>query len=78
MNEILYSAYIQPEEQFRALNIESNLARPVIIQILTQSPGRYTSELSLRRSKLFKPTLIKRLEDGNLPLRSILAEACET
>ena len=35
------------------LNIESNLARHVIIQIPTQSPGRYTTELPLRRIKLF-------------------------
>ena len=38
---------------FRALNIESNLARPVINQIPTQSPGRYAAELPLRRIKLF-------------------------
>ena len=43
MKEILY----------RALNIESNIARPVIIQISTQSPGRYTAELPMRRIKLF-------------------------
>ena len=36
-----------------ALNIESNLARPVSIQIPSQSPGRYTAELPLRRIKLF-------------------------
>ena len=29
------------------------LARPVIIQIPTQSPGRYTAELPLRRIKQF-------------------------
>ena len=28
----------------RALNIESNLARPISIQIPTQSPGRYTAQ----------------------------------
>ena len=35
------------------LNIESSLARPVIIQLPAQSPGRYTAELPLRRIKLF-------------------------
>ena len=55
MNEILYSACrgLSSRRLFRALNIESNLARPVIIQIPTQSPGRYTAELPLRRIKLF-------------------------
>ena len=38
---------------FRVLNIESNLARPAIIQIPTQSPGRYTAEVPMRRIKLF-------------------------
>ena len=32
---------------------QSDLARHVIIQISTQSPGRYTAELPLRRIKLF-------------------------
>ena len=50
MNEILYSACIQPEA---VQNIESNLARPVINQIPTQSPGRYAAELPLRGIKLF-------------------------
>ena len=46
-------AHVSSRRLFRALNIESNLARPVIIQIPTQSPGRYTAELPLRRIKLF-------------------------
>ena len=48
-----YIAYVSSRRLFRVLNIESNLARPVIIQIPTQSPGRYTAELPLRRIKLF-------------------------
>ena len=48
-----YIAHVSSRRLFRALNIESKLARPVIIQILTQSPGRYTAELLLRRIKLF-------------------------
>ena len=48
-----YIAHVSSRRLFRALNIESNLARPVIIQIATQSPGRYTAELPLRRIKLF-------------------------
>ena len=48
-----YIAHVSSRRLFRALNIESNLARPVIIQIPTQSPGRYTAELPLRRIKLF-------------------------
>ena len=44
-----YIAHVSSRRLFRALNIESNLARPVIIQIPTQSPGRYTAELPLRR-----------------------------
>ena len=48
-----YIAHVSSRGLFRALNIESNLARPVIIQIPTQSPGRYTAELPLRRIKLF-------------------------
>ena len=48
-----YIAHVSRRRLFRALNIESNLARPVIIQIPTQSPGRYTAELPLRRIKLF-------------------------
>ena len=48
-----YVAHVSSRRLFRALNIESNLARPVIIQIPTQSPGRYTAELPLRRIKLF-------------------------
>ena len=38
---------------FMCFNIESNLERPVIFQIPTQSPGRYTAGLPLRRIKLF-------------------------
>ena len=53
MNEILYSACIQPEAVQSAEHIESNLARPVSIQIPSQSPVRYTAELPLRRIKLF-------------------------
>ena len=48
-----YIAHVSSRRLFRALNIESNLARPVIIQIPTQSPGRYTAELPLRRIKLY-------------------------
>ena len=48
-----YIAHVSGRRLFRVLNIESNLARPVIIQIQTQSPGRYTAELPLRRIKLF-------------------------
>ena len=48
-----YIAHVSSRRLFRALNIESNLARPVIIQIPTQSPGRYTADLPLRRIKLF-------------------------
>ena len=48
-----YIAHVSSRRLFRALNIESNLARPVIIHIPTQSPGRYTAELPLRRIKLF-------------------------
>ena len=47
-----YIAHVSSRSLFRALNIESNSARPVIIQIPTQSPGRYTAELPLRRIKL--------------------------
>ena len=47
-----YIAHVSSRRLFRALNIESNLARPVVIQIPTQSPGRYTAELPLRRIKL--------------------------
>ena len=46
-------AHVSSRRLFRALNIESNLARPVIFQIPTQSPGRYTAEMPLRRIKLF-------------------------
>ena len=55
MNEWMksYIAHVSSRRLFRALNIESNLARPVIIRIPTQSPGRYTAELPLRRIKLF-------------------------
>ena len=54
MNEWMksYIAHVSSRRLFRALNIESK-ARPVIIQIPTQSPGRYTAELPLRRIKLF-------------------------
>ena len=52
MNEISYS-HVSSRSLFRALNIESNLARPVIIQIPAQSHGRYTTELPMRRIKLF-------------------------
>ena len=49
-----YIAHVSSWKLLRALNIESNLARPVIIQIPSQSPGRYTAELPfLRRIKLF-------------------------
>ena len=48
-----YIAHVSSRRLFRALYIESNLARPVIIQIPTQSPGRYAAELPLRRIKLF-------------------------
>ena len=48
-----YIAHVSSWRLFRALNIGSNLARPVIIQIPTQSPGRYTAELPFRRIKLF-------------------------
>ena len=44
-----YIAHVSSRRLFRALNIKSNLARPVIIQI----PRRYTAELPLRRIKLF-------------------------
>ena len=37
-----YIAHVSSRRLFRALNIESDLAKPVIIQIPTQSPGRYT------------------------------------
>ena len=46
-------AHVSSRRLFRALNIESNLARPVIIEIPTQSAGRYMAELPLRRIKLF-------------------------
>ena len=48
-----YITHVSSRRLFRALNIDSNLARPVIIQIPTQSPGRYTAELPLRHIKLF-------------------------
>ena len=49
-----YIAHVSSRRLFRALNIESNLVRPNIIQIPTQSPGRNTAELPfLRRIKLF-------------------------
>ena len=50
-----YIAHVSSRRLFRALNIESNLhvARSVIILIPTQSPGRYTAELPLRRTKPF-------------------------
>ena len=48
-----YIVHVSSRRLFRALNNESNLARPVIIQIPTQSPGRYTTELQLRRIELF-------------------------
>ena len=47
-----YIAHVSSRRLFRALNIESNLASPVIIQIPAQSPGRYTAELPLRCIKL--------------------------
>ena len=53
MNEIVYSACIQPEAVQSAEHREYTLARPVISQIPAQSPGRYTAELPLRRIKLF-------------------------
>ena len=54
MNELMksYIAHVSNRRLFRALNIGSNLARPVIIQIPTQSPGKYISEPPLRRVKL--------------------------
>ena len=42
-----YIAHVSSRRLFGALNIESNLARPVIIQMPTQSPGIYTSELPI-------------------------------
>ena len=53
MYKILYTcSALSNWKLFRALNIKSNLARHVIIQIPT--PGRYTAELPfLRRIKLF-------------------------
>ena len=48
-----YIAHVSSRRLFRTLNFESNLARPVIIRIPTQSPGRYTAELPFRRIKLF-------------------------
>ena len=48
-----YIAHVSSRKLFKALNIESDLARPVSIQIPTQSPGRYTAKLPLRRIKLF-------------------------
>ena len=53
MPRVCWVAHVSSRRLFRALNIESNLARPVIIQIPTQSPERYTAELPLRRIKLF-------------------------
>ena len=55
MNEWMksYIADVSSRRLFRVLNIESNLAGPVIIQIPTQSPGRYAAELPIRRIKLF-------------------------
>ena len=48
-----YIAHVSSRRLFRALYIESNLAKPVIIQIPTQSPGRFTAELPMRRIRLF-------------------------
>ena len=53
MKSYIHVAHVSNRRVFRALNTKSNLARPVIIQIPTQSPGRYTAELPLRRIKLF-------------------------
>ena len=79
MNEWMksYIAHVSSRRLFRALKIESNLARPVIIQIPTQSPGRYTAELPLRRIKLFNwpkiqvhytPTysILRQMDDNSL------------
>ena len=49
MNEILYSACIQPG----SVQSAEHRARPVNIQMPTQPPGRYTAELPMRRIKLF-------------------------
>ena len=46
-----YIAHLSSLKLFRALNIKSNLKRPVHSN--SHSPGRYTAELSLRRIKLF-------------------------
>ena len=48
-----YIAHVSSRKLFGALNIESNLARPIIIQTPTQSPVRYAAELPSRRIKLF-------------------------
>ena len=53
MKYYIYIVRVSSWKLFRGLNIENNLARPVIIQIPTQSPGRYTAELPFRRIKLF-------------------------
>ena len=42
-----YIAHVSSRRLFRTLNIESNLARPAIIQIPTQSPERCTAELPI-------------------------------
>ena len=69
MNEWMksYIAHVSSRRLFRALNIKSNLARPVIIQIPTQSPGRYTAELPLRCIKLFCQVLTHCGFSGVLP-----------
>ena len=48
-----YIAHVSSRRLFRALNIESNLARPVNIQIPTQSPERYTAELPIEAHQGF-------------------------
>ena len=48
-----YVAHASSWKLFGALNIESDLARADNIQIRTQSSGRYTAKLPLRRIKLF-------------------------
>ena len=45
-----YIAHVSSRRLFRALNIESNLARPVIIQIPTQSPGRYIAVIEAHQA----------------------------
>ena len=46
MHKFVYIACIQLEAVQSAVHIENNLARPVIIQIPTLSPGRYAVQLN--------------------------------